>query len=85
MSFVMRHKMSVLAQKLHKKTPVFLCDIFAIPAAWYAAHWLRYNMQPFPKILTSSHSIMALTLLTVIQVFCYFYFKTYRGLWRFFH
>lgn len=80
----MRHKMSVLAQKLHKKTPVFLCDIFAIPAAWYAAHWLRYNMQPFPKILTSSHSIMALTLLTVIQVFCYFYFKTYRGLWRFF-
>ncbi|HHT0592604.1 TPA: polysaccharide biosynthesis protein [Legionella anisa] len=84
MSFVMRHKMSMLAQKLHKKTPVFLCDIFAIPAAWYAAHWLRYNMQPFPKILTSSHSIMALTLLTVIQVFCYFYFKTYRGLWRFF-
>ncbi|HHF7365101.1 TPA: polysaccharide biosynthesis protein [Legionella bozemanae] len=80
----MRHKMSVLSQKLHKKTPVFLCDIFAIPAAWYAAHWLRYNMQPFPKILTSSHSIEALALLTVIQVSCYFYFKTYRGLWRFF-
>lgn len=80
----MRHKMSVLSQKLHKKTPVFLCDIFAIPAAWYAAHWLRYNMQPFPKILTSSHSLEALALLTVIQVSCYFYFKTYRGLWRFF-
>ncbi|KTD41967.1 polysaccharide biosynthesis protein [Legionella parisiensis] len=80
----MRHKMSVLLQKLHKKTPVFLCDIFAIPVAWYAAHWLRYNMQPFPKILASSHSILALALLTVIQVSCYFYFKTYRGLWRFF-
>ncbi|MGM9452251.1 polysaccharide biosynthesis protein [Legionella bozemanae] len=80
----MRHKMSVLSQKLHKKTPVFLCDIFAIPAAWYTAHWLRYNMQPFPKILTSSHSLEALALLTVIQVSCYFYFKTYRGLWRFF-
>ncbi len=80
----MIHKMPVFLQKLHKKLPVFLCDIFAIPVAWYAAYWLRYNMQPFPKILTSTHSIIALTLLTVIQVCCYFYFKTYRGLWRFF-
>ncbi|MCW8444237.1 polysaccharide biosynthesis protein [Fluoribacter gormanii] len=80
----MIHKMPIFLQKLHKKFPVFLCDIFAIPVAWYTAYWLRYNMHPLPKIFTSTHFIIALTLLTMIQVSCYFYFKTYRGLWRFF-
>ncbi|KTD03291.1 polysaccharide biosynthesis protein [Fluoribacter gormanii] len=80
----MIHKMPIFLQKLHKKFPVFLCDIFAIPVAWYTAYWLRYNMHPLPKIFISTHFIIALTLLTMIQVSCYFYFKTYRGLWRFF-
>lgn len=70
-------------RKFFLKLPVILFDVTAIPLAWYAAYWLRYNMQPFPKILTSAHSFMALSLLTAIQVACYFYFKTYRGLWRF--
>ncbi|STY28799.1 nucleoside-diphosphate sugar epimerases [Legionella wadsworthii] len=80
----MIHKVSIFLQKMHKKLPVLLCDISAIPIAWYAAYWLRYNMHPFPKILTSTHSLIGLTLITVIQVFCFFYFRTYRGLWRFF-
>ena len=70
-------------RKFFLKLPVILFDIMAIPIAWYAAYWLRYNMQPFPKMLTSTHSFIALSLLTVIQAVCYFYFKTYRGLWRF--
>ncbi|WP_392537596.1 polysaccharide biosynthesis protein [Legionella sp. 227] len=80
----MIQKMSVFLQKLYKKLPVLLCDLLAIPVAWYVAYWLRYNMQPFPKIVTSTHSVIGLTLLTAIQVACFFYFKTYRGLWRFF-
>lgn len=80
----MIQKVSVFFQKLYKKLPVLLCDLFAIPVAWFAAYWLRYNMQPFPKMLSSTHPIIALTLLTAIQMVCFFYFKTYRGLWRFF-
>ncbi|VEH29751.1 nucleoside-diphosphate sugar epimerases [Legionella sainthelensi] len=75
----------IFLKRLYIKSPVLLNDLLAIPVAWYAAYWLRYNLQPFPERLTSTHSFYALALLTVIQVTCYFYFKTYRGLWRFFH
>lgn len=74
----------IFLKRLYIKSPVLLNDLLAIPIAWYAAYWLRYNLQPFPERLTSTHSFYALALLTVIQVTCYFYFKTYRGLWRFF-
>lgn len=70
-------------KKFFLKLPVLLFDVLAIPAAWYTAYWLRYNMHPFPKMLTSAHSFMALCMLTAIQTICYFYFKTYRGLWRY--
>lgn len=80
----MTQKMVIFFQKLYVKLPVLLCDIFAIPAAWYAAFWVRYNMQSLPKALITPNFFNALSLLTVIQITCYFYFKTYRGLWRFF-
>lgn len=59
-------------------------DISAIPMAWYLAYWLRFNLHPYPGVLNSSHSYMALSFLVFVQVGCYYYFKTYRGLWRFF-
>jgi FlaA1/EpsC-like NDP-sugar epimerase len=79
----MMQKITLFLRKLILKLPVILFDITAIPVAWYAAYWLRYNMQPFPKMLTSTHSFLALSLLTALQTACYFYFKTYRGLWRY--
>jgi len=79
----MTQKLILLMRKLFLKLPVILFDIIAIPIAWYTAYWLRYNMHPFPKSLTSSHAYVALSLLIVIQINCYYYFKTYRGLWRF--
>jgi FlaA1/EpsC-like NDP-sugar epimerase len=79
----MIYKIALFVRKMHKKLPVLLCDFFAIPVAWFGAYWLRYNMQPFPSLI-SSRSSSALSLLILIQVLCYFYFKTYRGLWRFF-
>ncbi|KTD16323.1 polysaccharide biosynthesis protein [Legionella jordanis] len=69
--------------KLYKKLPVIAFDVLAIPTAWYLAYWLRYNLQPFPSNLTSTYSIFSLLLLTAIQVSCYYYFRVYRGLWRF--
>lgn len=70
-------------KKLITKLPVIIYDVLAIPVAWYTAYWLRFNMHPYLSILTSSHSIIALSLLVLVQIGCYFYFKTYRGLWRF--
>lgn len=76
--------MTLFLQKLLIKLPVLLSDLFAIPGAWYVAYWLSYNMQPAPKMLASTHSFIALTVLILIQLACYYYFKTYRGLWRYF-
>jgi FlaA1/EpsC-like NDP-sugar epimerase len=79
----MMQKMVLVLRKIISKLPVILFDVAAIPVAWYTAYWLRFNMHPYPSILTSSHSYIALSLLSLVQVSCYYYFKTYRGLWRF--
>jgi FlaA1/EpsC-like NDP-sugar epimerase len=80
---LMMQKIMLLIRKIISKLPVIIYDVCAIPIAWYAAFWLRFNMHPYMSILTSSHSMMALSFLVVVQVSCYYYFKTYRGLWRF--
>lgn len=69
--------------KLYKKLPVVAFDVLAIPVAWYCAYWLRYNMQPFPSSLTTTYSLSALAILATVQVLCYYYFRVYRGLWRY--
>lgn len=76
-------KIMILIKKFIAKLPVILFDVTAIPVAWYAAYWLRYNMQPYPGNLASAHSFVALALLSIVQISCYYYFKIYRGLWRF--
>lgn len=80
---VMMLKIILLIKKIIAKLPVILFDVSAIPFAWYTAYWLRYNMHPFPGIVTSSHSFIALGMLSIVQIGCYYYFKIYRGLWRF--
>jgi len=69
--------------KIYSKLPVIAFDALSIPVAWYFAYWLRYNMQPFPDNRTMSYSLTALSILAVVQIACYYYFKVYRGLWRF--
>ena len=76
-------KIVLFQKKIFSKLPVILFDAIAIPFAWYAAYWLRYNMHPYPGILTSTYSYTALAIVTIVQISCYYYFKTYRGLWRF--
>lgn len=77
------HPIMLTIRKFFTKLPVMTYDICAIPLAWYLAYWLRFNLHPEPAILTSSHSLLALGFLVLVQSVCYFYFKTYRGLWRF--
>ncbi len=69
--------------KLYKKSPVLLFDIAAIPAAWYFAYWLRFNMQTIPAPLFSTFTLNSFFILMAVQLLSYFYFKVYRGLWRF--
>ncbi|VEG89725.1 polysaccharide biosynthesis protein [Legionella spiritensis] len=69
--------------KLYKKLPSLLFDAAAIPVAWYFAYWLRYNMQPFPANLMSNYSLASLFILIFVQLGSFYYFKVYRGLWRF--
>lgn len=76
-------KVSSFLIKLYKKIPFIAFDLAAIPVAWYCAYWLRYNMQPFPSKSTSAYSLAALTILATVQLLSYYYFKVYRGLWRF--
>ncbi|MBA2656386.1 MAG: polysaccharide biosynthesis protein [Tatlockia sp.] len=76
-------KISSLFQKLYKKLPVIVFDLSAIPVAWYCAYWLRYNMQPFASSQKLSFSLMSLLILMSVQLLSYYYFKVYRGLWRY--
>ena len=61
---------------------VFLHDLLMIPAAWYLAYWLRFNLGTIPE-----NSLQVATLMLPIVVLCqsisYFAFGLYRGIWRF--
>lgn len=70
-------------QKIYSKLPVLSFDILSIPAAWYLSYWLQYNLRPFPHRVTTEYALFAFGLLAVIQIGCYYYFKVYRGLWKF--
>ena len=69
--------------KLYKKLPIIAFDLLAIPVAWCFAYWLRFNMQSFPLNLATNASLSSLAILTAVQLLSYYYFRVYRGLWRF--
>lgn len=70
-------------KKMYSKLPVVLFDAFSIPVAWYLAYSFRYNLHPVFNEITSHSALSAFTILFVIQMYSYYYFKVYRGLWRF--
>lgn len=74
----------MLFLKWIKQCSTLLFDVFAIIVAWYLAYWLRYNLQPFPSSLATRSCFLALAVLLSVQIGSYFFFKVYRGLWRFF-
>lgn len=72
----------IILQKLYKKLPVISFDVLSIPIAWYLAFLLRYNFV-WPNDLPILSVFKALIILMFIQTGCYYYFKVYRGVWRF--
>src|SRR5687768_7818756 len=77
------HRLGFILRKIYSKLPVIAFDVLCIPAAWYMAYWFRYNMQSFPDTQSVLYSLTALSILMVVQIACYYYFKVYRGLWRY--
>jgi len=64
------------------RTGVFVHDILMIPAAWYLAYWLRFNLGTIPE-----NSLYVATVMLPIVIICqsgsYVAFGLYRGIWRF--
>ena len=75
--------LTLFFKKLHSKLPVLLFDLGSIPFAWFSAYWLRNNFKPFTHFFFSKQALIALALLYSVQIAAYYYFKIYRGLWRF--
>lgn len=61
---------------------VFLHDALMIPLAWALAYWLRFNLGPIsPQFI--AQAVQVIPLIILIQIFYYWLFGLYRGLWRF--
>ena len=68
--------------RLYIRTGVFLHDVLMIPAAWYLAYWLRFNLGTIPENSLQVATLM-LPVVIVCQSFSYVIFGLYRGIWRF--
>lgn len=79
----MQNRIVIFFQKLYKKIPVISFDSLAIPLAWYAAYYLRYNMEASLTLIDYNHFSKALLLLFIVQMACYYHYRVYRGIWRF--
>lgn len=76
-------RLVIFLRKLYSKLPVLIYDVFAIPVAWFMAYWFRYNLQPFDVPFKTPDFYSALSIVVAVQTIFYYYFKIYRGLWRF--
>lgn len=72
----------MLSKRYLNRAIVLLHDIFAIPAAWLLAYWLRFNLATIPHDMFLQ-SLNALFIVIPIQVAAYWQFGLYRGIWRF--
>jgi FlaA1/EpsC-like NDP-sugar epimerase len=74
--------MMELPNRLRTPTAAFIHDLMAIPVAWLAAYWLRFNFGPIPDYVFM-RALSVLPVLIVVQGVVFWYFGLYRGVWRF--
>jgi FlaA1/EpsC-like NDP-sugar epimerase len=74
--------MSPLFDRLRSRTAAMAHDLLMIPAAWFAAYWLRFNLGPIPPEFFRG-ALEALPWVIVIQGAIYWFLGLYRGVWRF--
>jgi len=68
---------------IDRRIVVFLHDFLFIPAAWFGAYWLRFNLGPIPPFIFHQ-ARHALPTILLAQAFAYWTFGVYRSVWRFF-
>lgn len=68
--------------KLKTTVFVFVYDMLMIPIAWFLSYWLRFNTIDLSQS-TIVFALQVFPFLAGIQVFFFWYFGLYRGVWRF--
>lgn len=68
--------------RLRNPTAAFVHDLLMIPAAWFIAYWLRFNLESIPTEFSQS-AIRTFPIVLVVQGTLFWYFGLYRGIWRF--
>ncbi|MHB8453185.1 MAG: polysaccharide biosynthesis protein [Acidiferrobacterales bacterium] len=67
---------------LRNRAMVSIHDLAAIPIAWFAAYWLRFNLGGIPSEFLG-RAVLMLPVLLLAQGSMFWYFGLYRGVWRF--
>lgn len=70
-------------EKNSLKLPFIVFDILAMPIAWIMVYWFKYHPSVLFSHLLAKDALISLSILMAAQMFCYYQFKIYRGVWRF--
>ncbi len=74
--------MKAWIDRLRSRTAAFVHDLVMIPAAWFLAFWLRFNLGDIPQEFVDG-ALTALPLVILVQGLVNWMFGLYRGVWRF--
>jgi len=74
--------MNWVLSKLRTRAAIFIHDLLMIPIAWFAAYWLRFNLDRIPHEFLGP-AISMLPVMLLAQGGMFWYFGLYRGVWRF--
>lgn len=61
---------------------IILHDMLVVPAAWFGAYWLRFNLEDIPEIFLVG-AVTALPVVVAVQTVTNVFIGIHRGEWRF--
>jgi FlaA1/EpsC-like NDP-sugar epimerase len=60
---------------------VLAIDLFLLTLSWFAAYWVRFDLDIPEKFVDEMLAILPVAIL--IKLLCLYFFDVYRGMWRF--
>lgn len=78
----MKNKQNIFQKYIRNQWTAALHDLLVIPIAWMLAYWLRSNLGLIPASMFD-HAIHSLIYIIPAQIFSYWFFGLYRGVWRY--
>ena len=60
---------------------VLAIDVFLLSLSWFAAYWVRFDLDIPEKFVDEMLAILPVAIL--IKLLCFYFFDVYRGMWRF--